>query len=94
LHTQQFDQAIIDPRRFDPKADQTADSLVRADRQTAIGYVALAQANERVTREQVLICKTYLKFEFFGIFKYENCTLLNWRNFWGAVNVTTLFVAC
>jgi len=37
LHSQKFDQAIIHPRRFDPKADQSADALGRANWRPTLG---------------------------------------------------------
>jgi GNAT superfamily N-acetyltransferase len=51
LCSQQFDQAIIDPRRLDPEADQPADAVGRADRCPALGRITLTQADEQVTRK-------------------------------------------
>ncbi len=55
LRAQQFDQAIIHPRGFDPETHETANALGRADRRPALGRITLTQADEQVTRKQRLI---------------------------------------
>ncbi len=56
LCSQQFDQAIIHPRRFDTETDQPTDPLGRTDRRPTLGRISLAQTDEQVAWKQGLVC--------------------------------------